>query len=41
MCFYLRRPFGHNQVSIYIDGVQNINAPAKFSPLTDVIFFII
>lgn len=37
--FILRRPFGHNQVSIYIDGVQNISAPAKFTPLTDVIFF--
>jgi len=39
--FYLRRPFGHNQVSIYIDGVQNISAPAKFTPLTDVIYFLI
>lgn len=36
--FYLRRPFGHNQVSIYIDGVQNISTPAKFVPLTDVIY---
>ncbi|XP_025416195.1 neurobeachin-like protein 1 isoform X1 [Sipha flava] len=30
-----KRPFGHNQVSIYIDGVQNISAPAKFTPLND------
>ncbi|XP_050424019.1 neurobeachin-like protein 2 isoform X2 [Adelges cooleyi] len=30
-----KRPFGHNQISIYIDGVQNICAPAKFTPLTD------
>lgn len=41
MLFYLRRPFGHNQVSIYIDGVQNISAPAKFMPLTDVIYLLI
>ncbi|XP_050525286.1 neurobeachin-like protein 2 [Daktulosphaira vitifoliae] len=30
-----KRPFGHNQVSIYIDGMQNICAPAKFTPLTE------
>lgn len=39
--FLFRRPFGHNQVSIFIDGVQNISAPAKFTPLIDVIYIAI